>query len=164
VTLAVSATLERADRKAATAVEVALAAASPGDRRLLLVDADFRNPSVAALLGMSVPDAADFTSELARRLDGKASAALGVLICTPTLHLLPATPSASGDLILTTHFEGCLRMLRDYYDLVIVNGPLISAGVYCTAIADVIDGVAVVGEGPLPESFSTKSIIKTLNP
>jgi Mrp family chromosome partitioning ATPase len=160
VTLAVCAAPQDTEQKAHIATELALAITSASEeKRVLLVDADFRNPAVATLLGIQVPEAADFTRELARRSEGGGSPVLGVLICTPTLHLLPGNPSASGDLILTTHFEACLRIVRDYYDIVVVNGPLTSAGVYCTAIADVVDGVVGVRDTGVPSALSKKAFV-----
>jgi Mrp family chromosome partitioning ATPase len=162
--LAVSASPLRSGLKSQAATEVALALSSAGDLRVLLVEADFRNPGIAGLLHLTVSDAADFTRELGRRASGSPSTALHVIICTETLHVLPALQSPSADLILTTDFEGCVTMLRDYYDVVIVNAPLTSAGVYCTAIADVVDGVIVVGEvgANIPEPFKRRSLLKIL--
>jgi Mrp family chromosome partitioning ATPase len=165
VTLAVCSAPQDIEQKARIAAELALAIASASDqKRVLLVEADFRNPGVAALLGIQVPEAADFTRELARRVEGAESSALGIIICTPTLHLLPARPSVSGDLVLTTHFEACLQTVRDYYDVVVMNGPLTSAGVYCTAIADVVDGVIGVRDGGVPSAFARKAFVRIALP
>jgi Mrp family chromosome partitioning ATPase len=163
VVVAVSGT-ERENAKARVAVELALCVARTEDRRLLLVEADFRHPAIAALLNLHVPEAADFSHELTKRGEGTGNAALGVLLCTPTLHVLPALASRSGDLVLTTHFEACLRMIRDYYDLVIVHAPAASFGVYATAIADVVDAAVVVGEASeVPGAFAKKSPLRVVS-
>jgi Mrp family chromosome partitioning ATPase len=163
VVVAVTGTSQRSEAKAKLAVELALSVARSEDRRLLLVEADFRHPAIAGLMSLEVPDAADFTRELTRRGEGAASAALGVLLCTPTLHVLPALPSPSGELVLTTHFEACLRMFRDYYDLVVVHAPEASFGVYATAIADVVDAAVVIGEvSQVPAPFAKKSLLRVV--
>lgn len=159
VIVAVSSLSQGGDAKAKVAIELALSVSRSEDRRLLLVEADFRHPAIAGLLNLEVPEAVDFSRELTRRGEGRPSPALGVLLCTPTLHVLPALASHSGDLVLTTHFEACLTMLRDYYDLVIVHAPAASFGVYATAVADVVDAAVVVGDTP-PPVFAKKSPLR----
>jgi Mrp family chromosome partitioning ATPase len=165
VTIAVSGTRTPSDRRAAVAVEIALVLANAGDRRVLLVEADFRNPGIAPLLHLQVPEAVDFASELGRRAAGSGGASLGVLLCTDTLHVLPSAGSRPGDPVLTTHFDACLRLTRDFYDVVVIHAPPTAAGVFLTAVADVVDGIIVVGEDAsrLPAGFSKKAFVRTVS-
>jgi Mrp family chromosome partitioning ATPase len=162
--VAVSATPRRGELKCATAVELALALASGGDLRVLLAEADFRNPGVAQLLGIIVPESADFPRELSRRAQGSRGTPLNVLICSDTLHVLPALPSMASELLLTTDFEASLTMIRDFYDLTVLHAPLTTGEVYCKAIADVVDGVVVISEegGAIPEPFQRCSFLKVI--
>jgi Mrp family chromosome partitioning ATPase len=162
--VAVSAAREPAMLGARLATELAIALALAGDRRLLLIESDFRNPGIAQLLNLPGPEGVDFASELGRRASGSGVEPLSVLICSETLHVLPSAGAPSADLVLTTHFEACWKMTRDYYDIVIVRAPSTSAGVYLTAVADAIDGIIIAGDDAsrLPPAAAKKAFVRVV--
>jgi Mrp family chromosome partitioning ATPase len=128
---------------------LSLALERTGDVRVLLLEADFENPSVHQPLNMTVPVELAFGGQLEARIEGVDEGQWHVLKCTDMLHVLPAVPS-DPDLVLTRHFESCVSALRPYYDVVLIHGPSTRSTVRCRALDDVADGVLVAhlaGEG-----------------
>jgi Mrp family chromosome partitioning ATPase len=165
VLVAGSANAETAASRLAASLSLGLE--RTGDTRVLLLEADFENPSVHQPLNLTVPAELAFGSQLEARIAGVDEGQWHVLKCTDMLHVLPAVPG-SPDLALSRHFESSVAALRPYYDVVLVHGPPTSNTVRCRALADVVDGVLVAclaGDGDSERhlsSFAAKRLRKAV--
>jgi len=140
-----------------------LVAARMSRRRVLLIDADVRRPSLAGLLGLpSRPGLYEAMyggvpiSELIR------STAL------PTLFALPSG-SLPGEIarepMVEETFRNTIEKLRESYDLIIVDGPPILAVADSLVMASAVDGVLLVvlaGRTPLAVIRQMRHLLKPL--
>ena len=125
------------DGKTTVAANLAVSFAQSG-KRVLLVDGDLRRPRVDAVFGIQ-PDAG-MVELLAgeARLDD-AVAASGV----ENLWLLPCgrQPSNPAEVLSSPEFEQLVHLLREQYDLVIIDSPPVLAVSDPAVIAPRADGV-----------------------
>lgn len=91
-----------------------------GDRRTLLLDANFRRPAIARISGLD-PDAVGFGDVLA----GSASLESAIRNVSSRLDVLPAGTAASRvvERLGTARVDEVLRELKDRYDLIVVDAP-----------------------------------------
>jgi Mrp family chromosome partitioning ATPase len=131
----------RAEGKSTTAAYLATAMGLFPGRNILVADFDFRSPSVASLLGLSVPCGVD------RVLSGDAPLLEAIVKSDlPGLHLLaPSARGADPELLLD---RGALREifkpLRAKYDLILIDSPALLPAVYPTTIMSESDGIILV--------------------
>lgn len=146
--LVVAASVDAANQKAKVALGLALSLAAEDDARVLLMDADTREPCLHRMLELEMPEKTDFAAQLGARIRGSGDSIWHVVKCTSGLHVLPcATPAP--DLIASEHFEHCVQDLRNFYDVVVVHGPVVNDTIACRAVNEISDGVVVtcaVGE------------------
>jgi len=131
--------------KTTVAVLLARSLAQCG-KRVLLVDTDFRNPSVAARLGVpEQPGLVDVLRGTAREEEALRTNG------TPGLHVLPAGSSSTQDddeLLADGVFAACLQRWRERFDLVLLDTPPILSLADARILARQADGaVLVVREG-----------------
>ena len=112
------------EREGKTTVALALARALAEERRVLLVDADLRRPSLHRLLMLG--NEAGLSSLLARRTEGAAAIQPTIY---PGLDLLAAGPLAPnpGQLLAGATLPAILAEQAERYDLVILDGPPVLA-------------------------------------
>ncbi len=135
---------ESAQMKPQVAAELALAIASSAQFRLLLVDCDFQSPSLTPLLRVDVPLSAGFSLQLQTHSREAEDVGWSVLRCTPSLDLLAESALRAPDALRGQEFEHCIASIRRNYDIVILNGALLSRFDECQAIAAVSDAVVAV--------------------
>ncbi|MBN9758121.1 Tyrosine-protein kinase EpsD [Pseudonocardia sp. Ae406_Ps2] len=124
-----------------TTTALALAAAFAGTERVAVVEADLRNPGIAGLLGLP-PDRG-----LAEVLAGRATLgdamlrwdAAGVDV------LVAGGPGAGlGADLQGPAMAGVLALLRERYDVVLVDGPAVRESSEAVELARLADGVLLV--------------------
>lgn len=120
---------------------VAFALEQSRTRRVLLIDADLRRPSVVEMLGM--PDRLPGVRELVR---GQTVGECIHRIPETQLDVLPATRRSKNPLDLLAHprFPQVLRELRRYYDLIVIDTPPVELFSDALLVARQADGVAYV--------------------
>lgn len=125
--------------KSTTVLNLALAATEKG-RRVLVIDADLRRPSIAPLLGLAESDG------LTGVIGGGTELASAVQKWRPGVDVLTAGPTAPG----ATRFADSASMraiIRDAsqtYDLVIVDTPPVLPVADASALASAVDGTLLV--------------------
>ena len=127
--------------KSTTAGQLA-AACAQGGKKVLLIDADLRNPSLHRLFGIA--NRIGLVDVLAHRVS-----AVDVLaeVDVPGLFVLPAGVLAvnAADLI-SLGFEGVLNEVRGNFDLVVVDAPPAHGVPETQEIASMMDGVLVIAQ------------------
>jgi succinoglycan biosynthesis transport protein ExoP len=135
----------KGDGSTSTAVNLAVAFCHTG-RRVLLVDADLRNPQVAAVLGMRDEEGLStaLTGAMAWREVVQAwetqiwgGRRLSVLTAGPA-------PANASDLIASQKMRRLLTEARDDFDVVVVDGPDLLTVADAAALAAQADGALLV--------------------
>jgi len=128
------------DGKTTISSNMALSMAESG-KRVLLVDADFRRPRVQRLFGVQN------TIGLRQVIDGEAEID-GASRATevPNLWLMTSggQPSNPAELLTTARFKDFLDVVREQYDLVIINTPPVLAVTDACVVAPRVDAVVLV--------------------
>jgi succinoglycan biosynthesis transport protein ExoP len=128
------------DGKSTVSANLAISIAHSG-KRVLLIDADFRRPRVHQLFG--VENDRGMSSVLTDMLDlpdaisSTSVENLWLLTCGP----LPANPS---ELLSSARFAGLLELLREKFELVIIDTPPVLAVTDPLNVCTRVDGVLVV--------------------
>ena len=143
--VAVSGPADASDAKSRVAAELALALADSRSPRVLLMEGNLNRPAVHRRMRVDVAAQDGLSRQLQLRAQGKQTTAWTVTRCTDTLDVLGEGFMRSPGLILTAQFEQGLIELKSYYDIVVIDGPLLSDVVDCRALDSMIDGVVLVG-------------------
>jgi Mrp family chromosome partitioning ATPase len=131
--------------KSRAAVEIAFALSEARHPRILLAEGDFHFPQIQTWLKLDVPLAAGFSQQLRSRVQGSKDRHWHVVECSIALHVLAEGVMRSPGLLLSKQFEQAMRDLRSYYDVIILDAPVAPGEADGQALADVVDGVVVVG-------------------
>lgn len=125
------------DGKSTVAANLAVSMAQAG-KRVVLVDADFRQPSVDRLFGVSarigLADVLAGEAELWDAVVPSGELGLRLLPCGPI-------PSNPAELLMAHRFQGVLEQLRQDCDVVLVDTPPVLAVSDACAVAPRSDGV-----------------------
>ena len=125
------------DGKSTLAANLAVSIAQSG-RRVLLIDADFRRPTVHKLFGLSNSEGSTSvltgTAELADAVQSSGIDNLDILTCGPQ----PANPA---ELAISGELRDLLEVLKSKYEFVIVDSPPLLAVTDPSGIAARVDGV-----------------------
>ncbi len=127
------------DGKSTVVANLAVSIAHSG-KRVALVDADFRRPTLEKLLGTPKGAKYGFASVIAQR----ASLQEAVLPTSiDNLYLLPALeiPKNPSEILSTARFDEVLAELREQFDYVLIDTPPILAVTDPCAMAARVDGV-----------------------
>lgn len=127
------------------AAELALALAETGHPRILLLEGNLQRPEIHRLMRVAMPLFSGFSEQLEARIqNGNQPRPWSVLACAPTLHVIAEGVMRIPELILSRQFEDAVSELRNYYDVIVIDGPLVSEVAACRAVQDVVDGVVLV--------------------
>ncbi len=127
------------DGKSTVTANLAVTIAKSG-KRVLVMDADFRRPSMTKLLGKPH----NCQHGLAAVIAGKADPVDSTLATDiPNLFFLPALerPLNPSELLSTPQFKNLLEMARERFDFVLIDTPPLLAVTDPCAIAARVDGV-----------------------
>lgn len=131
------------DGKTITSINLAGALARGSDDRVLLIDADLRRPSVAALLGLT-----DTTRGLADTLTDAGVGLADVIQPSPlpNLSILPAGAARGGvsEILRSPLLEDLLRDVRQQYAYVVLDTPPLLPVFDSALLSKLVDGVLLV--------------------
>lgn len=131
---------EPGDGKTTSVSNLALAIAQTG-RKVLIVDADLRRPTVHTLFG--IMNAVGLGDVLAQEIDARTAiretriSNLSIL----TAGMLPENPS---EMLMSRRFAETVRQLRNEYDYVLIDSPPLVVVSDPSVIASTVDGVLLV--------------------
>jgi hypothetical protein len=91
-----------------------------------------------------MPPADGFLRQLAARIAGRIEQGWTVMRCTPTLDVVAEGVMRSPGIILTEPFDACLRDLRKCYDIIVIDGPVLSEAPECRALDALSDALILV--------------------
>ena len=152
--LIVSSALPR-DGKTLTSTNLALTLSESYERRVLLVDADFRRPSVHGIFGLSN------TSGLADGLRGESPTSMPFIQASPYLTVLTAGVFHGSPMAGLTS-ERMRQVMTDWrarFDWVIVDTPPVGLISDANLLASLVDGVLlVIGAGATPYAAIKRAV------
>lgn len=141
--------------KSTTAINLAVASAQVG-KKVLLLDADLRRPSLHRHFNIS--SATGLCDVLARSVPVREAI---VKIDDLNLHVMPAgPPSRHASDLITIGFASTLQMVCRDFDLVVVDGPPMLGVAESQEMASFVDGVLLLTKAG---STTTKAVVETLN-
>ena len=146
----------KGDGKSITAANLALTMAQEFNRKVVLVDADLRRPTVQALFG--IPDQPGLVDVL-----GGCASLEDALVLLPDVHLavLPAglAPAQPAELLGSAAMRRTLEALRSRFDRVIVDVPPVLPLADVGVLAPQCDGVLlVVRAGATPKPLIERAL------
>lgn len=149
------------DGKTTTVANLGISIAQSG-KRILLIDADFRRPRLHELFGLSAP------TGLASVLAGEAPLEGAIQeTAVPGLFVLPCgpIPPNPAELLTSPRFQEVLSLIRDRYDLVLIDTPPMLAVSDPAVVAPRVEGVLIVlrySKDGRPSAQRAKQILDTL--
>ena len=149
------------DGKTTTVANLGISIAQSG-KRTLLVDADFRRPRLHELFGLSAPVG------MATVLAGEATLDEAIQQSpVPGLSILPCgpIPPNPAELLTSPRFQEVLAVLRERYDLVMIDTPPLLAVSDPAVVAPRVEGVLIVlrySKDGRPSAQRAKQILDTL--
>ncbi len=149
------------DGKSTLASNLAVTMAQSG-RRVLLIDADLRRPRVAKIFGI------DSEVGVAAVVSGKAEIDDAIMAGpVPNLSILPGgkRPSNPAEILSSERFKNMVDMLRDKFDLIIIDTPPLLAVSDPGAVAGIVDGVVLtmrLRRNVKPLAARAKSILESV--
>lgn len=127
------------DGKSTLSANLAVTMAQSG-RRVLLLDADFRRPRQQKLFGI------DTKVGMAQVLAGKVDPSDATFTtCIANLSIMPGGqhPNNPAELLSSNRFTELMEMLREKYDIIVIDTPPVLAVSDPCAVAAIADGVVV---------------------
>ena len=131
-------------------------------RRVLLIDADLRRPRVAKIFGLN----SDIG--VAAVVSGKAEIDDAILAGpVPNLSILPGgkRPTNPAEILSSERFKNMVDMLREKYDVIIIDTPPLLAVSDPGAVAGIVDGVVLtmrLRRNVKPLAARAKSILEAV--
>jgi Mrp family chromosome partitioning ATPase len=157
---------ERAEGKTTCAVNLALALGECGRARVLLVEANLRAPSLAALFGFLPPEC--FASQLAKHRDRPLEPWSVVEVSSPSLHVAAVKPGPENEnrpLLDGVAFGIAMDMLkRSGYDYIVVDTPPILGSADVNLVEDFTDGVVITTWSRKSSSRALRTAVEQLAP
>ncbi len=149
------------DGKSTLSCNLAVTMAQSG-RRVLLIDADLRRPRVAKIFGI------DSDIGVAAIVTGKVEAEDAIQAGpVPNLSILPGgkRPGNPAEILSSERFKNMIDMLRDKFDVIIVDTPPLLAVSDPGAVAGIVDGVVMtmrLRRNVKPLATRAKSILESV--
>lgn len=147
-----------AEGKSLTSLGLAKTLAAQG-RRVVIIDADMRSPSVHHLLGGSVsPGLSSLLSSAASLSDvlqGTEIANLSMIAAGPT-------PPSAAELLSGNHLEAVFGPLLENFDHIVVDAPPVMGFADAPMIANQVEGVCFVIEAHSTNKASARTAISRL--
>lgn len=141
--------------KTLTAINLALTLSESYRRRVLLIDADLRRPSVAECFGlMNLPG-------LAEALQAEEDAKLDIVHLSPRLSILPAGQPMSDPMhaLTSNRMRRIVEEASEAFDWVVLDSPPVALLTDANLMAAMVEGaILVVGAGSTPFASIQKAI------
>jgi capsular exopolysaccharide synthesis family protein len=151
------------DGKTTTAINLAGVLAEGEEPRVLLLDADLRNPSVASKLGLM-----RFRGGLAAALRDRSANLDDLITRRPPyridLILAGESTTAPYELLKSNTFAELLDGMRQVYDFVIVDTPPIVSLPDCRLLGGLVDGFIIVVAADRTPRKLVEEALNSLNP
>ncbi len=149
--------------KTTFAAQLALILSESQRARVVLVEASFRRPALARLLGFTVPEGEELSTQIVRTIRGSdqpwTALALG-----PSLHVFaesedqPRRPRALHSACLSD----LLQMLAGLYDYVLIDAPSVLDEGEANALEPVVDGMIIVARAFVSKKSELRRAIRQL--
>jgi non-specific protein-tyrosine kinase len=152
---------KRGEGKTTTAANLAIALAQTG-RRVVLIDADMRNPS---LHGLFNADNAMGLSVLLHAEQAAIDPAQDLQLVSDNLSLLPCgpIPPNPAELLASRRFEYVVNQLRRDVDFIIVDSPPLLEVTDASAVAARVNGTILVAEAYRTRKRDLRQALQTLS-
>jgi protein-tyrosine kinase len=124
--------------KTTVATNLAWVMANCSERRVLLIDADLRNPSVSRML------AVEPCCDLLDLAEGRSRLTEAAIRIDPNGLYVLASRAAKADALASSRVEAMLRELEHYFDFIIIDAPPIAEFADAQRLASVADGTVMV--------------------
>ena len=150
--------------KTTCAANLAMALGECERARVLLVEANLRNPSLAALFGFLPPTC--FSLQLSQHLDKPLDPWAVVEAFTPSLHVLAVKPGQeSRPLLDGPAFAHAMDMLKNAgYDYLVLDTPPVLGSADVNLIEDTCDGVLLCGWARRSSGRQLRRAVEQLSP
>jgi Mrp family chromosome partitioning ATPase len=132
------------DAKSIVSARLSAMLASEGEKRVLLMEANFDFPAVHRVLSIEMPHSEGFSQQLRARRRAASHTPWKVVRCSDALHVLAEGVVRSPGILLSREFADAIAELRGSYDVIVVDGPIAGLGVETKPLDAVTDGIAVV--------------------
>lgn len=149
------------DGKSTLSCNIAVTMAQSG-RRVLLIDADLRRPRVAKIFGI------DSDVGVAAVVSGKVEVDDAIQIGpVANLSILPGgkRPANPAEILSSERFKNMVDMLRDKFDIIVIDTPPLLAVSDPGAVAGIVDGVLMtmrLRRNVKPLAVRAKSILESV--
>jgi capsular exopolysaccharide synthesis family protein len=146
--------------KTLTAANLSLAMTQEPKRRICLVEADLRRPSLQQLFGL--PDGPG----LADLLAGQATLPEALLVLEEhQLTILPAghVPAHAAELLGTTTMRRTVEALRQHFDRIVIDAPAAAPLADVGILTPLVDGILVVVRAGLTSRPSVRDTVAALD-
>jgi Mrp family chromosome partitioning ATPase len=149
--------------KSTLAAQLALVLSESQRARVVLVEACFERPSLARLLGVTVPPGLSLSVQLARRLQYPAEP-LSVLALGPSIHaaLEAGTETRHPGVLHSPQFCAAVAALALTYDFVIVDGPSVLGSGDANVIEEVVDGLVLAARSGVSKGLDVREVVRQL--
>ncbi len=149
------------DGKSTLSSNMAVTMAQSG-RRVLLIDADLRRPRVAKIFG--IPSEVGVAAVVSGKAEIDDAIQAGPV---PNLSILPGgkRPTNPAEILSSERFKNMIDMLRDKFDVIIVDTPPLLAVSDPGAVAGIVDGVVLtmrLRRNVKPLAARAKSILESV--
>lgn len=141
---------EQGEGKSTVAINLAWVMAKRAERRVLLIDASLRSPSISRMLGLASPrgwlnlscDLSGLT-EATVRLDPNGLYVMSQGTPATELERQLATDEM-GISLISSRFEKFLAELQQRFDFIVIDAPTISGSAEAQQLASIADGTVIV--------------------
>ena len=153
-----------AEGKTTCAIDLAMALAEHGRSHVLLLEANFRSPHLAAALGFSPPSC--FGAQMAAHMKTPASPWQVTAAFFPNLHVLAVDPASVGQWVLNPPaLKNAMDQLRaSSYEHIIVDCPPTLGSADVNVIEDFTDGVLMTAVAGRTSATSLQQAARHLAP
>jgi Mrp family chromosome partitioning ATPase len=152
--------------KTTCAVNLALALGECGRARVLLIEANLRAPSLAALFGFMPPEC--FSQQLTRHREAPQDPWSVVEVGSPSLHVAAVKPGddTSGRPLLDGVAFGIASdmLRRAAYDYIVIDTPPVLGSADVNLVEDYADGVLLVARARATTARSLRRAVEQLAP
>ena len=149
--------------KSTFAAQLALVLSESQRARVLLVEANFRRPSLARLLGFQLAPGEGFSTQIVKRMRGDHDP-WSVVALGPALHVLAEAPTQPSmpEALHAHEFASAVRFLAHGYDFVVVDGPSALGAGEANVVESAVDGMLVVVRSNLSTGSDVRAAIASI--